>query len=290
MIMVICTLTSSIVRVFGLRVLLVITLIIVAIEERATLAADFVVSPTGEKMVIKIEQLKKWKDSRENIQHVLNSTAKTLWRHVPKRRVGGLHVRPTGGPITLTRRGTKGERYVWLDTGDRLWCQYCFQFAHEVGHVLSDNVHPKHRNMWFEESLCEVCSLFALRQLADDWEKNENDKWKRYVPAVREYVQQRKDEVKQPKEFKAWFEGELGSLYGDPVQRMKNLVVARPLLPLFEAEPKHLAAIGYLNRVDVRKIKQFDLFLSNWHTQVPVEHKEFVARVAKEFGVTLPLK
>ena len=255
-------------------------------------AADFVTSPTGEKMVIKIEQLKKWKDSRENIQHVLNSTAQTLWRHFPNRRVGKLLVRPKGGPITLSRRGSKGERYVWLDTGDVLWCQYSFQFAHEVGHVLTDNVHYKHRNMWFEESLCELCSLFAMRQLAEDWDKHDGGKWKRYVPAVRTYVKQRVGKGKLPegKAFKAWFEAELPSLYADRHLRMKNLVVARQLLPLFEDTPEHLATIGYLNRGDIPELKRFDSFLDNWHKQVPKKHKAFVAKVAKEFGIAVPLK
>ncbi|MCG8586151.1 MAG: hypothetical protein MI757_15695 [Pirellulales bacterium] len=266
------------------------SLLVVASAVNALAVENFVESPTGERMVIKVEQLDKWKDGRENIQFVLNSTAKTLWRHFPDRRVGELLVRPKGGPITLARRGPKGERYVWLDTGDAYWCQYTFQFAHEVGHVLTDNVHYDHRNMWFEESLCEVCSLFALKQMADDWDKHANGRWKRFVPSIRQYVKDRMDQGKLPKgvNFQKWFEDELPNFYGNHELRTKNLIVAKELLTLFESEPKHLAAISYLNRGDILKHKQFDQFLANWHAHVPKAHKGFVASVASKFGIELP--
>ena len=40
------------------------------------------------------------------------------------------------GPIVLYQRGKKGEYIINLNTQDRYWCQYAFQFSHEIGHIL----------------------------------------------------------------------------------------------------------------------------------------------------------
>ena len=264
---------------------------VLALTPSTAAAQHDVVSPTGEKMEIHIERLARWEDGEDNIRFVLSSAARSLWQYFPNHRVGKLIVRSKGGPITLARRGTTGERYIRLNTGDAYWCQYIFQFAHEVGHVLSDNVHYEHTNMWFEESLCEVCSLFALGRVADNWKTQKDDRWKRFVPAIHDYIHERLDKGKLPKDkkFRDWFEGQLGSLQSNHELRTKNLIIAKQLLPLFEAKPEHWAALAYLNRGDIPKLKRFELYLANWHKQVPKKHKPFVASVANEFGITLPL-
>ena len=42
------------------------------------------------------------------------------------------------GPMVLHERGDAGEYTILLNTKDRRWCQYAFQFAHELGHILCD--------------------------------------------------------------------------------------------------------------------------------------------------------
>ena len=76
-------------------------------------------------------------------------------------------VEPKGGPITLFRRGPKGEYLVRLNTGDRHWAQHAYQFAHEFTHILANYDEHERRNKWFEESICEMASLFVLRRMSE---------------------------------------------------------------------------------------------------------------------------
>ena len=64
------------------------------------------------------------------------------------------------GPIILYQRGKKGEYIINLNTQDRYWCQYAFQFSHEVGHILCNYKEGNSSNLWFEETLSEVASTF----------------------------------------------------------------------------------------------------------------------------------
>ena len=64
-------------------------------------------------------------------------------------------------PIVLFKRGPRGGSSL-LNTSDRYWCQYAFQFAHEIGHILCRYKDGDSTNKWFEETLCETASLYAL--------------------------------------------------------------------------------------------------------------------------------
>ena len=59
---------------------------------------------------------------------------------------------------------------MYLSARDRYWCQYVYQFSHELCHILTNFDRAKqHRHKWFEESLCELSSLFVLHRLAEIW-------------------------------------------------------------------------------------------------------------------------
>ena len=61
---------------------------------------------------------------------------------------------------------------IRLNARDRYWCQYVYQFSHELCHVMVGFDHYKvHRHKWFEETLCELASLFVLYRLAAVWDE-----------------------------------------------------------------------------------------------------------------------
>jgi hypothetical protein len=46
------------------------------------------------------------------------------------------------------------------------------------------------RQLWFEESLCETASFFALREVIHTWEKAPHyPNWNTYAPSLKSYVQ-----------------------------------------------------------------------------------------------------
>ena len=59
---------------------------------------------------------------------------------------------------------------IRLSARDCYWCQYVYQFAHELGHVMTNfDRHRRRRHGWFDESMCELAALFVLRRLATVW-------------------------------------------------------------------------------------------------------------------------
>jgi len=111
-------------------------------------------APPRPRLLITPAPVAEWKAPVENVQHVLYSAARELWRFFPQEKVlAPIVVAPKGGPIVWYRRGLNGEYYVQLATGSTYWAQYAFQFAHEFCHILCGYTAKEKANKWFEESL-----------------------------------------------------------------------------------------------------------------------------------------
>jgi len=232
----------------------------------------------------------RWGASPADVRKVLDSTAAQLWGYFPDRKQATIIVSPRGGPITLFERGPAGEYQVRLDTGDTYWAQYAFQFAHELGHILSGYREGGRNNKWFEESLCELASLFALRRMSDAWEEAPPyPNWRSFAPALNRYAQERIDDARLPQgtTLAAWYRERADRLARDPTRRELNNVVAVALLPHFEAAPEHWEAIGWLNTGRGERPQTFPQYLSAWRDHAPPRHRAFIGRLAGELGVRL---
>ena len=59
---------------------------------------------------------------------------------------------------------------VYLSAHDTYWSMYAYQFAHELCHVLIGFDRFKgHKHRWFDETLCEMASLFSLYRISETW-------------------------------------------------------------------------------------------------------------------------
>ena len=68
------------------------------------------------------------------MQKVLESAANQLTPYIWQKNLKPIQVeRSQTGPIVLYKRGNNGEYLVRLNTQKTFWCQYAFQFAHELG-------------------------------------------------------------------------------------------------------------------------------------------------------------
>lgn len=231
-----------------------------------------------------------WQADAEDVRRVLHSAAAPLWAHFPGRKLPPIRIEPKGGPITLYARNDQGEIVVRLDTGQSYWAQYAFQFGHEMGHILANYNEDENPNAWFEESLCEVASLYTLRQMSQTWQtKPPYPNWKGFSKALASYAQDRIDAAQLPEEstLKDWFAENRRLLEGRPYQRDKNLVIATALLPLFEQQPARWEAITWLNAVPSTKEQSFEQYLRDWKRHCPPRHRALVDRIAKELGVSL---
>jgi len=230
-----------------------------------------------------------------DIRRVLESTAAELWNYFPGRRLDPILVQHSRrSPITLFRRGRNGEYFVKLNVQGRYWCQFAYQFAHEFCHILANYSHKTPRaNKWFEESLCELASIFALRKMARTWKTSPPyPHWKGYASAIQKYV----DDLTDPKDNRLpagttlakWYKDNAAGLRKAPCLRAKNRIVANTLLPLFEADPESgWAAVEYLNSGKADS-DSFQDHLSNWYRRTPAKHRKFVARIIEMFELKVP--
>lgn len=239
---------------------------------------------------IRIQKLKEWNAGKADIDKVLRSSCGTLWCYFPGRKLEPIEVEPQGGPITLFQRGPNGEIRVKLATGGTLWSQYGFQFAHEFGHIICGYKADEHKNKWFEESICELASLFALRRMSEVWAKDPPyPNWKSYAPSLKQYAEERITKAKLPDgtTLAKWYEDNAPVLASNAVDRDRNTTVASTLLPIFEAAPEKWEAVTWLNTEKLTKLHTFPDYLEAWRKNCPEKHREFVTQIAKQFGVTL---
>lgn len=232
-----------------------------------------------------------WGESElADIKKVCESAAAMLTTHLPVDGFAPIMVqRDKSGPITLYRRGQGNEYIVKLDTSDRAWAQLAFQFAHEFCHVVCNYRDVTNQQLWFEETLCECASLYALRQMAIEWKTNAPySNWKSYASSLGDYAADRisthaghKDSIAQ------FYRDNQKELDKSGTNRELNTYLAIQLLPLFEATPTAWQALRYLNLGPAEENVSFKAYLKGWHDRAPKKHRTFIRQIATEFDLKL---
>lgn len=229
-----------------------------------------------------------------NIRAVLDSAAGELFRWFPDYRIEPfVVVRGHGGPITLFERNARGEIVMRLDTGQTYWSQYAYQFAHEFGHILCGFRPGYQGNRWFEETLCETASLFAMRAMARRWQAAPPyPNWRDYRDALRGYaddVIRRRPAAQEvfARGLAGFYQAHRAELERNPTDRELNGAMAVVFLHLFEEQPARWGAVRWLNATPAPEGESFAAHLGRWSTAVPEPHREFVELVARLYGVGL---
>ena len=234
-----------------------------------------------------------------DIVAVTRSAAEAIWRHCVETRFRfGFRIRHNPQfPITLFDHSIDGRIVIGLNVKGTFWAQFAYQFAHEFGHALMDHSNDwtklwretKHANQWLAESLCETASLFALRAMAKTWEtKPPYANWKSFAPHLASYAKERMDapahQLPAGKDFAAWFRE------NEPAQRLgwtreRNTVIARQLLPLFEAEPAGWDCLSAAHLCRRNREMTLADFFSQWRANATPGQRDFVGKLAAAFGV-----
>lgn len=237
--------------------------------------------------------------SSADIRAVLTSAAESIWDHCPNTRweVPGFFIYHSRAvPITEYEHRADGRIAIGLTSQGRLWSQFAFQFAHEFCHALAGHANDgqacwrvgRKANHWLEESLCETASLFALRAMGKRWaEQPPYPNWKGYAPSLTTYAQQRLDTGGLPPDtsFGTWFAEHEASLRKAATLRDKNLIVARQLLPLFEANPAGWEAVTAFNLTPNREPeKTLARHFTDWAAAAPDQQQKFIAQLRAVFG------
>jgi hypothetical protein len=235
-----------------------------------------------------------WGEARvEDIEAVLNSVAAILLEHFPSRRLNPIVVTHSSErPITLYRKAPGNAYQVQLSAKDDYWPRYAYEFAHELSHILMNYDHHADAratafNQWFEESLCEAASLYALKRLAFTWEvRPPQPQWASYAPEFERYVErflnERHRQLPPDVKLAEWFRQNEQTLRETPYLRDRNEIVANLMLPLFEENDALWESIGYLNLEP--KATNFRGYLQTWHDNAPDEYKDTIRYIMALFG------
>lgn len=233
----------------------------------------------------------KWGASElEDIRKVCLSAAGTFLSQLPDDGFAPILVqRSTSGPISLFQRAKGGEYIVKLDTSDRAWAQCAYQFSHEFCHVVCNYRKVKNPQLWFEESLAECASLYALRRMAIEWKTNAPySNWKSYASSLGSYASERIKKYDDRKDSVAdFYQSHKDELEKHATNRDHNGYFAIKLLPILEETPAAWQSLRYINLGPGEENLTFKDYLSGWHKRVPEKHKPFVQRIATEFGIEL---
>jgi hypothetical protein len=226
---------------------------------------------------------------------VLTSVAEILFPLGGKPPYNSIWVsRSEQGPIVLYQRGKEGQYIVKLNTQDRFWCQYAFQFSHEIGHILCGYKDGDPSNLWFEETLGEVASLYVLLRMEEAWKQSPPyPHWKDYAPEFTKYAEERikKYENEIPADLHVWFHANKQSLRNEPVDRSRNVSLAIRLLPIFNKFPVGWSACAFLNEKKSKTPRSFTSYINDWYQACPLpEQRDFVKKIAGHFGIRLPFQ
>lgn len=159
---------------------------------------------------------------------------------------------------------------VFLTARNRYWALYGFEFAQQVCHILTNYDSCKgHKHKWFDETLCQLASLFALHRMADSWVANPPPTVPRasaFAPYHREYAEriERQHEPPTPAGLSEWLREEIDHLEADSADRICTMTLAVALLPEFRRDPSLWVDCGVLNTWDAHGDRDFSAYLDSW--------------------------
>ncbi len=84
--------------------------------------------------------------------------------------------RTSGTPAIWLHEENPKTAWIIVHVAGSSWCQLCYQFGHELGHVLCNSwdaqAKPALPCQWIEEALVEAFSIRGLGLLAASWERD----------------------------------------------------------------------------------------------------------------------
>jgi len=244
---------------------------------------------SGTSLIIEGED---WGDVENNeIHEILSSTLSLFQPSSPTLQKYSIVVSATVDNPRVLYELRDGHAYqIQLTAKNRHWCQYVFQFAHELGHIMCNFRKENHANLWFEESICEVASLYALSKIGNKWVKiHNNTNAKSYAQEFEKYRIHRIKESSYPENFQlaVWWNQNRSILYQNPHLRKQNLWVALTLYDLFDQNPTIAwSACFYLNKSPTHRKADFEQYLQTWKDACPERaQKELVEQIISRFQI-----
>jgi hypothetical protein len=231
----------------------------------------------------------------EYIRAVLDSCLKEIWPHFKGHDIEPfVVVRGHADPAVHYQRNDRGEIVMELNTGGYYWAQYSYQFAHEFCHILSGFRDGNTTTRWFEETICEMASIFVLQRMSETWLHDPPyENWRNFAPELKKYsLEMQLERYDTSSKIKThglakFYKKHQTTLANNPMNRELNGAMAWELLPLFKENPHYWESIRWLNAPHLPEGTSFEETLHAWHHTAPERHKPFIANIASRFGISL---
>lgn len=221
-----------------------------------------------------------WKSADLNaVKRILYETAHMVYCHLkgsPSYRILVEHSQ-CGPPMAYFRRHEENFYRVKLTNYPLDYkCQIMYQFAHEFCHIVSDHnrlVSTVSKNGWFHESLCELASIFTMRE-------SKSVEYVTYVDELCLSKANRMYEEIDSANFGSWLAEQEKLLRGTNSRtgycRELNAVVAYRLYPVFAMYPEIWNVVRYLPKSD----SGIQDYCKEWQGRVRNEDKHLVDLVS----------
>ncbi len=211
------------------------------------------------------------------------------------------------GPAIFYERSSRGEYRIRLHKpgifygGGFVLHGLVLQFAHEYGHILSNyrDDSPYSQQEWFEESIANLASIFAMREIKDVWVKDylanpsqEKEAQLRQFQTMgveANFMIRRGREYLGGKPLGSWYIENRHQLETEPVKslssRDRQEAVSVALLGIFETYPEDAwDAVRYMNRGHISKNRDFLEYLQEWYRRTPPQWQYIVVEIMSRFG------
>lgn len=238
-----------------------------------------------------IVKTNKWGSAQQgDVLKVLNSVKDVLNLAFNRSFPGNIFIYQDvkANPITLYEKSSCGAFIINLSATDRYWAQYAYQFAHEYCHVRTNYSIINPRTKWFEETICELASIYALQQMSKVWKiKPPQPNWRSFSTGLAEYAEELVSDPKRQLQgevsFKVWFQAALPALERNQYLRDSNSLMALQLLPIFEKHPSLWNSMTYWSTWDECEEKDIYSYMQTWLCHVPEKNKKGVEAVIELF-------
>lgn len=159
---------------------------------------------------------------------------------------------------------------IRLATHRYFFQQYTYQFAHELGHVLTNwEDTPSRDYKWFEETLAELASAYVIRKFSQSAPNASftASSWDAYFDLI--YDEYDKDlqsnyGIASTDKLTTWFAEHEPAMRASSVIRALNWGVAREMFSFFLTDTSAWEAAGYINRWDVSQNATIYAYLESW--------------------------
>lgn len=192
---------------------------------------------------------------------LVNAVTKTMKMYFNAQSILGFKVVfdiQHGDPETF-----KSERTIYITAMSMYWCQFIYQYAHEFCHLLIPEPVPYHFK-WFEESLCDLSSIFFLKVLRDEW-SSFFPEYASYTDAVCSYISSLSNGTAFPLNSLSVPDSQTYLYLSlNRYDRGMNRYFSMQMLPIFEAHPDIWRAVPLLHKVsDAQSFKDYLLHWRN---------------------------